>query len=165
MATLRGGQVDGTEDDDWIELSETSPNTVFGDGKDGNDTIIAYSGSGTIAGGEGDDLIRTWNGDFTIDGGGGDDTIYAGPGDLSINGGGGDDVIDVSGPIGSNATTIQGGDGFDTLVISDFAILFDASLGGVERLELNGSLWIMESDVVDRSGRNLYEIGSSTWNE
>lgn len=190
MATLRGGQVDGTEDGDLIYgegagyllrglggddtihgafgggtiIGGQGHDAIYGqsgdliDGGGGNDTIFSSYGDSTIAGGQGDDSIQGWSGDV-IDGGAGNDAIRAGEGS-TVQGGAGDDTIRLPGLFGTDgAVSIDGGEGTDTLLIDEFVYGFGNSFDGIERIELNGILWVTESVVVDQTGANLVEIG------
>jgi len=141
MATLRGGQVDGTPDDDLI-YGEGSVFVLHGNG--GDDTIFAPTrpSEGTITGGEGDDLI------------------YAYAGDISIDGGDGDDVLEITRDSRyiSDLATLDGGGGHDTLVLRSAFYLVDSSIQGVERVEIARGVTFTEDQIVDRSGANLFEI-------
>ena len=159
MATLRGGQIDGTDADDLI-YGEGYGFILHGNR--GHDTIHGGVADGTITGGEGDDLIYGSRNTF-VDGGDGNDTIAAVAGS-TVHGGDGDDVIRLPDRFGNySALTIDGGDGFDVLEVNGFADFRGGSVRGIERIELEAGLWVRENDVVDGAGRNLIEIGSATW--
>lgn len=191
MATLRGGQVEGTADGDliygegadFVLNGRGGDDTIYGaiegggtitggqghdaifsqfgdliDGGGGNDTIFSSYGDGTILGGAGDDSILGWSRD-AIDGGDGNDTISAREG-ATIDGGDGDDVIRLRDVFSADdAVSIEGGEGTDTLVLEqEFTNGFGSSFDGIERIELNGILWVSESEIVDRTGANVVEI-------
>ncbi len=117
----KGGNTNGTDDDDVIEASSSKIN-----GGDGNDTITGTDAADRINAGDGDDVIN---------GGAGDDTIYGNDGaDTAVFSG---DVRDYSFADGKgNATIVSGDDGTDTLkhintlIFDNFAVLLDGTNNG-----------------------------------
>lgn len=86
----------------------------------GDDTVTTGDGVNTVSGGDGNDIITGGGGNDIVDGGSGNDSITAAAGNDSVNAGAGDDVV----VLGTNLTvddTIVGGDGRDTLAVSDTA--------------------------------------------
>lgn len=146
MATLSGGQVDGTPDDDVI-LGEGDRFAL--NGKDGDDTI-----TGPKRG----DLAPGYDG--TITGGQGDDRILAYHGDVSIDGGGGDDIVEIHSLYYDESATLEGGAGDDTLLIAEYVDLIGGSVSGFERVELDGGARFREDQILDASGAQMFEIGS-----
>ncbi|WP_309086724.1 cadherin-like domain-containing protein [Chelativorans sp.] len=87
----------------------------------GDNTVYAGSGNDTVVAGDGRDLITGDDGNDSIQAGGGNDTIYAGAGDDVIGGGsGGDFITSDSGHdvirAGSGSDTVYAGDGNDRLI-------------------------------------------------
>lgn len=137
--TVRDGIVDGTPDDDLIDVDyDGDPDGDFIDNEDaiipgeepnddivragdGDDTVIAGEGSDEVDGGDGDDDISTGNGDIAPDDGypfapGVDPLGYDPDTDPDndrdfVDGGAGNDTIST----GDDADTIIGGDGDDVI--------------------------------------------------
>ena len=82
----------------------------------GNDQITVNGGANVIDGGAGNDIIIAGGGADTVSGGAGNDYLTGGLGNDTINGDAGDDTIRYA--IGDFADAVNGGAGFDTLVIS-----------------------------------------------
>lgn len=109
------GIVDGTENDDIIELGYTDPE---GDAVTNSGVVIsAQDGDDSVTGGTGDDTIYAGNGSDIVDGNDGDDLIFgdeqdpqdsdSDPGDDFLIGGEGNDTIDG----GAGNDTIYGDSG------------------------------------------------------
>ena len=101
----------------------------------GNDVITGTATTVLIGSGLGDDTITGSDGDTTIYAGGGNDTVNAGAGNAiifggygadTLNGDAGDDFIS-AGP-GLFWDTLDGGDGFDTLDMSDASVAVKVNL-------------------------------------
>jgi large repetitive protein len=145
----------GNSQNNTIIGSIANTGTSFTD----DDMIFGMAGSDTLSGGDGRDFIDGGNGDDTIYGddavqddnnqtgsdfllgGAGNDTIYGGRGDDIIVGGtGADQLYGERGNdllIGDQQDTVNGGDGTDTLRLSDdFTSTSDAQIRFVERIEL-----------------------------
>ncbi|MGG7607351.1 DUF4214 domain-containing protein [Massilia sp. BKSP1R2A-1] len=123
--------LDGGDGDDIMLGGDGNDSLWGGAGDDqlnggaGDDTLNGDAGRNTMSGGEGNDTLSASPGSSgTLDGGSGNDKLSGGAG-VAYLGGAGDDLIDVdlygkdSGP-----TTIDGGDGKDTIKIRG-----DASYG------------------------------------
>jgi Ca2+-binding RTX toxin-like protein len=110
--------VDGGTGDDLLITAANGPAGVSLTGDDGDDELVARSGSGTASGGDDDDVIALADaaGAWTAAGGSGSDTIGGGPFADTVTGGSGNDVIDVSGDGGQDS--VDCGTGID-LVIYD----------------------------------------------
>ena len=118
----------------------TTASTAIADGTGGTDTLIgieAISVTGTrfgdtITGSSGNDYIENGDGNDSIDGGGGNDRIEVNAGNTTIAGGTGDDRITFyataydDGGTNGGVSTVDGGAGFDTLVI-DWSYLNEAT--------------------------------------
>ncbi|RTE66260.1 hypothetical protein EH243_06600, partial [Amphritea opalescens] len=116
--------VEGTDNQDLLDYSsETDDLHIYG-----------YGDNDVISGGSGDDLIRGGSGDDIIDAGAGDDVIIDGVGADTINAGEGDDSIYL---LGAGFTSIDGGDGTDTLVLpTNLNLDFSSNtLGSVTNIE------------------------------
>lgn len=85
------------------------------DGGKGRDTIDAGGGDDSVRGGQGADAIYGGQGNDVVEGGRGDDTITGGQGDDTLRGGRGNDILIFS----EGHNDYQGGNGFDTLLLTD----------------------------------------------
>ncbi|MFD1159343.1 Hint domain-containing protein [Roseovarius aestuarii] len=146
-ADMRDGIVDGTGDDDLIDIAYTGdpdgdridnldeilpgegPNDDIVRARGGDDTVLAGDGDDEVSGGRGDDLVFGGVGDDDLSGGRGDDTLIGGSGNDIISGGRGrDDLLG-----GADRDTFTGitagdvvdgnesGDDFDTLDLTGAA--------------------------------------------
>lgn len=143
--TLRGNGGDdtltGTTSDDILEggggndILLSGAGSDFIDGGDDADTLNGGGGSDTLTGGEGDDNLAGGSGRDSLQGGGGNDrmfgqgstgdTLHGGEGDDLINGGSGDDIIfDEADADFLLTNTSMTGNGNDTIVSVERAILF-----------------------------------------
>ncbi len=128
-----------------IQVDETAGND-FIDAGDNNDTVYGQDGDDIILGGNGDDLLL---------GGDGNDYINGGEGIDKIDGGAGDDYIIMDWEdFSSNSLiveTINGGEGFDTLMIQDeTGVNFDMGLTSIENfIGSNGADNIIGSENAD----------------
>jgi Ca2+-binding RTX toxin-like protein len=119
-------------------------------GGSGNDTIFGFEGSDRIEGGGGNDEL-IWGNTFapvglaTLDGGSGNDVLRGGLVNGNMLGGSGDDTLILgrfsTGPVGAPPPTVDGGTGFDTLVMGPRPVLdltgIDArNLGGIEKIDM-----------------------------
>jgi Ca2+-binding RTX toxin-like protein len=89
-------------------------------GEDGNDELHGGAGNDIIVGGNGDDTIHAGDGHDEIWGGNGNDRIHTGDGADVVEGGAGRDRITVE---GFGNKTIDGGDGIDTLIFTQKAVV------------------------------------------
>lgn len=97
----------------------------------GRDTVDGGAGSDILSGGSGDDLVNGGSGDDLIAGGSGNDRLYGdagndflidGDGSDFVSGGAGNDIFlftqaELMGGKSDDRDVIDGGDGFDTLVL------------------------------------------------
>ncbi len=107
-------------------------NVLNGDAS--HERLYGFDGDDVIDGSAGDDLIRGGAGNDTLIGGDGNDTLIDGNGQDSFSGGAGDDLMSVS---SDQFDSIDGGEGFDVLVLDD-GIDIDFSsfgLGSVSNIE------------------------------
>lgn len=135
QSVLRGDEepVTGTDGNDLFILDNTldaeeieAGRSVTLDAGAGNDSILlvdddvtyALDRGGSVNGGAGDDLIRTSGTSLTLEGGAGDDTIESSEGglllDSTVRGGEGNDTIIVT-SVSSGETEIQGNAGEDVI--------------------------------------------------
>jgi len=125
---LSDGYVEGTADDDLIDVSYTGdpdgdrvdahdavlddPNgDDLPDAGDNDDTILAGAGNDTVLAGDGNDLVMGADGDDTLHGEAGDDQLLGEEGDDTVYGGAGDDTLDG----GAGNDVLFGNDGNDTI--------------------------------------------------
>ncbi|NRB57795.1 MAG: type I secretion C-terminal target domain-containing protein, partial [Salinicola sp.] len=115
----------------------TSANETL-DGGTSSQRLYGYEGNDTLNGGDGNDLLRGGAGDDTLNGGAGNDLLIDGNGADTFNAGAGDDLIVTS---GDGFASIDGGDGFDTLLLDggiDLDMINDdlGPIPNIERLDL-----------------------------
>ncbi|MFT5702050.1 MAG: hypothetical protein ACI8ZB_004957 [Desulforhopalus sp.] len=143
---------DGDGTPDFLSLDSNNDGTL--DGKDlataSEDRLVGDENANTIDGGAGADVIYGGDGNDIIDGGAGADIIDAGAGD---------DIIYFD----ADDTSIDGGDGKDTLIISDssidFSALEDLDLSNIEIIQFNDpatsqSVDLTVEDVIDMTDSN-----------
>jgi Ca2+-binding RTX toxin-like protein len=134
--------VDGAGGDDTI-FGGAGDDTLF-DGNSsegGNDTFFGGDGNDTLIGGSGNDTLFGQNGNDFLDGGDGDDILDGGTGFDIMSGGAGNDTIVIHAGDVFAGEIINGGDGFDRLVVSDNNMHpFRASIGEMEELFLNSGV-------------------------
>jgi Ca2+-binding RTX toxin-like protein len=116
-AQLSGIAMTGTVNADILTVWSDGS---FADGREGNDTILAASGSQTIDGGAGDDIITDQGaGTNVLRGGDGNDTLnFSYIASNTIDGGNGNDLIKMDSPLYSDGrfvNTLSGGTGNDRL--------------------------------------------------
>ncbi|WP_318186607.1 putative Ig domain-containing protein [Pelagicoccus enzymogenes] len=138
------------------QIDSTFAQSLYSQVEEPDQTYIGTSANETITTGSGDDYIEA---------GGGSDTINAGDGDDTIN-------------IGTNqnpyGTTIDGGDGWDTLDLEiggytlDFTSIDNANITNIEQINIDGgtsdTLRISAEDVLDMTDGNnrLFVDGDSS---
>ncbi|WP_110686614.1 type I secretion C-terminal target domain-containing protein [Salinicola aestuarinus] len=138
-------------DDDDIFEGDSGDNVLNAD--DGGQRLYAYAGDDTLNGGDGADLLRGGAGNDTLNGGTGNDLLIDGNGADTFNAGAGDDLIVTQ---GDGFTAIDGGEGFDTLLL-DGGIDLDGDVGeiaGIQRLDLgrgdgSSSVTFSEEDILE----------------
>ena len=141
----QNNRIEGGLGNDYIDGGGGNDSLYGGDGNDtllggagndlleggaGNDSLIGGDGNDTLRGGTGDDTLIGGAGNDVLDGGNGNDRIDARQGQDIVTGGNGDDYIiasvNVSGasnpgnPFPDRFTSINGGDGRDTLKLEGF---------------------------------------------
>lgn len=131
-------RVNGYTGNDTIDASTHSTGFLLF-GHDGDDQLLGGSGNDTLIGGLGDDRLE---------GGAGNDALIGGPGSDVLIGGDGNDVLFIG---DGDDTQIDGGAGFDKVVITDAGglTLSAGTWTGVERI--NG---LTGNDQIDASGMN-----------
>lgn len=157
MADIRGSGEDtlyGTEDDDWIRPFDNP--VVRGLG--GNDRIDG-GGYSRIEGGAGDDTLRGTYQSTLVGGASDDQLIYDDYRMDLIMGGDGDDVVVMmnnSYPFSDEITKIDGGLGFDTLIITSSAVYLqdpEFAIFSFEAVELRrGYIHGQESQLFNDNG-------------
>jgi Ca2+-binding RTX toxin-like protein/subtilisin-like proprotein convertase family protein len=116
----------------------------------GDDQFTGADSGEEVVGGAGAD---------TLDGGAGDDTLRDFEGANSLVGGLGNDTIDVRGTTTPNATVI-GGDGFDTLRVSNGTDLSGLTISGVEELASEGGY--LEYTAAELTGLGFTTLSNLT---
>jgi Ca2+-binding RTX toxin-like protein len=141
-----------------MTAAATSVTTITGSA--GADTLRGDAKS-TINGGGGNDTIVGGSGNDTLNGDAGKDTITTGAGNDTVNGGADNDTIVIAGSL-TAADKIDGGDGTDTLSVTNASITalqglsisdantFNANFNSVETLYV--------SDALDSTGDD-FDLG------
>ncbi|MCK2097395.1 DUF4214 domain-containing protein [Thauera aromatica] len=121
-----------------IDLSGSGKNVTANTGS-GDDDLTFGNGNDTINAGDGDNIIVTGGGNNTVTTGAGADTVTVGNGTDTVNTGAGNDRIILAGNL-DTTDRINGGDGTDTIVVSDATLngtdktLFAATLTSIEEV-------------------------------
>ncbi|WP_189446278.1 beta strand repeat-containing protein, partial [Salinicola rhizosphaerae] len=132
LSTLLG------DNDNIIEGSSANETLT---GTTGSQRLYGYEGNDTLDAGDGADLLRGGAGNDTLNGGAGNDLLIDGNGADTFNAGAGDDLIVTS---GTGFAAIDGGDGFDTLLLDggiDLDMVNDdlGPISNIERLDLGSN--------------------------
>uniref|UniRef100_UPI0038F5EF9C calcium-binding protein n=1 Tax=Sphingomonas sp. TaxID=28214 RepID=UPI0038F5EF9C len=138
--------------------------TELGDtrtGTDGAETLFGYGGNDVLNGGAGSDAL---------DGGDGNDHLIGGAGNDRLWGGDGNDILD-PGPAGAqyfrlgfgqfDPQPVDGGAGFDTLVLDFSASVDSQSIDAVQYMPLNG---VTNVEAVDITGSQFIDVLTGTAN-
>jgi uncharacterized repeat protein (TIGR02059 family) len=140
-------------------------------GSAGADRLYGHGGNDILLGGDGDDLLRGGAGDDTLDGGNGDDLLVGGVGNDTLSGGAGADSIQL---LSANYASIDGGAGFDTLLLDGgINLTFTAAptrISSVERIDLGtgdaGAVLTLTSQAVleltDGPAHTLQIVGDAS---
>ncbi len=112
-----GGSVTVLNASSAVITPGTGGNTVYG--SNGNDTIQSGTGSETVYGADGHDTLYAAFGSDKVYGEAGNDTLSVFAGNHTVDGGDGDDVIILQDFFTGYHSTMIGGDGFDTLDLTD----------------------------------------------
>jgi Ca2+-binding RTX toxin-like protein len=150
--------INGNDDDNTL-VGTTGADTIHGNG--GNDTIVGKGGADFLYGDDGNDTIDgTGFGGATLDGGAGNDTLLA-QGNDNIYGGTGDDIIKF-GKAGGFGGILDGGDGYDIVVVKNPSSRVEITLSatamvGVEemRLQTKGYTHLLLDDANVAAGERL----------
>ncbi|WP_280564555.1 Ig-like domain-containing protein, partial [Chromohalobacter sp. 48-RD10] len=142
----------GLNGSDYILEGDSGDNVL--DANDGGQRLYGYAGDDTLNGGSGNDLLRAGSGDDTLNGGDGDDILIGGNGADTFNAGAGDDLMVTS---GTDFASIDGGEGFDTLLLDGGIDLTSAeadSISNIEQLDLghdddSSSATLSEDDALE----------------
>ena len=127
IATTGADTLTGSANADWLDGNAGDDSLS---GAAGDDHLYGQSGADTLLGGDGADVLEGGAGNDLLDGGAGADALYGQAGDDTLVYDAFDGVID-------------GGDGLDTLSISDAAVDFvhgsHPVVQGIETLDLTNS--------------------------
>jgi Ca2+-binding RTX toxin-like protein len=153
----------GTGDDQFV--GSALADIVSADA--GNDTLQGNDGDDLLIGGAGDDTITGGAGNDGLDGGYGNDRLVMSGGDAAY-GGSDNDRFELS---GYDFAQVDGGSGFDTLVLPSGGRVLDLSMvastgrvSGIEDIVLGGSkeLVVRASDIAAISGSTALRIETSS---
>ena len=157
--------IKGGEGDDTITAGDGA-NSI--DGGEGNNTITAGNGGNIIQGGDGNDTITSGTGNDSIDAGAGNDIIAAGGGVDTINAGAGNDIIQVGDAELQIGTLIDGGEGYDTLELTNDDPTVARSNDGravnfnsIERFHFDANTEL-RAQAVQFSGKDIDITGGAT---
>ena len=104
----------------------------------GADTLLGNIGNDTLNGGDDNDSLNGGAGNDTLNGGSGNDIIVSGAGADIIDAGDGDDVITGTGNVEAGES-INGGLGYDKLVVANLINLNGVTLTNMEELTMTGT--------------------------
>src|SRR4029077_1144923 len=110
------------------------------DGGAGDDIISGGAGVDSLSGGSGNDTLLGGASNDLLDGGDGDDTLDGGPGADIMYGGAGNDTFVIHPNDAAVGEFIDGGDGFDKLVVSNNNMNPGSSFLNMEELFLNSGV-------------------------
>jgi Ca2+-binding RTX toxin-like protein len=110
------------------------------DGGEGNDIISGGAGVDFLYGGIGNDTLLGGDNNDLLDGGDGDDTLDGGPGADVMYGGAGNDAFVIHPNDAAVSEFIDGGDGFDRLVVSNNNMNPGSGFVNMEELFLNSGV-------------------------
>lgn len=115
--TIIGG--DETDGGDMIHAGPGNDSVTAGAG---NDNVTGGAGNDSLHGGDGDDYLYGDEGGDYLDGGSGNDNLNmnSSVGDDTLIGGDGNDRFDIGGLGFTQSVTVQGGEGDDLIVTSNF---------------------------------------------
>lgn len=130
-------------------------------GGDGNDVLIGGAGANALHGGEGDDILAGEGGNDTLHGGAGSDFVTGGTGNNTIVGGtgadvmlgeAGDDLFTIASAAEIAGDVIDGGIGFDRLVLALNGVAVDlstAEISGIEEIAIGTAttVWVTDAQV------------------
>jgi len=145
------------------DVTVMTTETIYNDSCDeGDDVIKGEHGDDTIYGGGGNDFIMGGNDNDWIDGGEGADRIDGGHGDDVIVADSADWGTQYTNKPGTHSfASVDGGTGYDTLIVNEDVDLAGSAIQGFERIEANGNdvninLWEAwyESRTHDGDGDN-----------
>lgn len=164
--TANRGTITGFETDTFISIENLTGTQL-------NDVLIANNGGSTLRGGAGDDTLIGGIGNDVLDGGDGNDVIYAAQGRDVVNAGAGNDTIyasvdeAVSNPqYLDRFTSIDGGTGNDTLMLTGFVDHANYSLSTLRTGSGAGGGKVSNIDIIDiRDGKSTnLAVDASTVN-
>lgn len=107
-------------------------------GAQGNDSLYGSVGNDTLNGQAGSDFLDGGSGFNQLNGGDGNDTLVGRAGDI-LSGGNNDDFLSIQ---SDAVTSVDGGLGSDTLRVENSWDISGTVITGVERINLNGTVWM-----------------------
>jgi len=130
----------GSDNDDWMNVSNTNGDSLYGEGV--NDNLTCNSGNDSLYGGSGNDYLYGNDGDDVLDGGTGNDYLCGGNGnDTYIFGKGyGNDTIEDWG--GSSTVTFKDISSDDVTVSNLWDSTLEMTVNSTgDKLTINGYKW------------------------
>ncbi len=164
--TANRGTITGFDTDTFISIENLT-------GSQFNDILIAQNGGSTLRGGAGNDTLIGGVGNDVLDGGDGNDVIYAAQGRDTVTAGAGNDTIYASvdeaisnSQYNNRFTSIDGGTGTDTLMLSGFVDNANYSLSTLRTGSGAGGGKVSNIDIIDiRDGKSTnLAVDASTIN-
>jgi Ca2+-binding RTX toxin-like protein len=139
-----------------------SDNSTTVNGGAGDDVITGGASDDVLSGDDGNDTLVGGDGTDFLDGGDGDDTLDGGAGADIMSGGAGNDTIVVHSGDVLFGESIDGGDGFDRLVVSDNNMGPRATFSNMEELFLSSGVTnvFLTSEQLDAFNTITHQDGS-----
>lgn len=152
----------GSDNDDWMNVSNTNGDSLYGEG--GNDNLTGNSGNDSLYGGSGNDYLYGNDGDDVLDGGTGNDYLCGGNGnDTYIFGKGyGNDTIEDWG--GSSTVTFKDVSSDDVTVSNLWDSTLEMTINSTgDKLTINGYKWNQGGYTFEFADGAAGTVNRDTW--
>ncbi len=152
----------GSDNDDWMNVSNTNGDSLYGEG--GNDNLTGNSGNDSLYGGSGNDYLYGNDGDDILDGGTGNDYLCGGNGnDTYIFGKGyGNDTIEDWG--GSSIVTFKDVSSDDVTVSNLWDSTLEMTVNSTgDKLTINGYKWNQGGYTFEFADGAAGTVNRDTW--
>ena len=152
----------GSDNDDWMNVSNTNADSLYGEG--GNDNLTGNSGNDSLYGGAGNDYLYGNDGDDILDGGTGDDYLCGGNGnDTYIFGKGyGNDTIEDWG--GSSTITFKDVSSDDVTISNLWDSTLEMTVNSTgDKLTINGYKWNQGGYTFEFADGAAGTVNRDTW--